>query len=61
MLHLFCAKKRLQKTPNIREMTSFRKWPKLATMQRLKALNKGQFGSKIKIAKNMLKMSLETR
>ena len=28
-------KKQLQKIANIRKMTVFRKWPKLATMQRL--------------------------
>ena len=28
-------KKQLQKRANIRKMTAFRKWPKLATMQRL--------------------------
>ena len=34
-LQLFCAKKLLQKTPNIREMTSFEKWRKLTAAQRL--------------------------
>ena len=34
-LQLFYAKKRLQKTANIRKMEAFWKWPKMATMQRL--------------------------
>ena len=54
-LELFCAKKRLQKVANIRKMTAFWKWPKLATMQ------SGQFGSKIKIHKNMRKTTLQSR
>ena len=54
------CRKRLQKRPNIREIKSFQKWPKLTKMQRLQTLHNGQFGSKIKIAKNMPKTSLET-
>ena len=34
-------------------MTTFQKWPKLKTMQRLKALQNPQFGSKNKVVKNM--------
>lgn len=35
-LELFCAKNGSDgKTPNIRKMTIFSKWPNLATMQRL--------------------------
>ena len=60
-LELFCAKKRRQKKPNIREMTSFGEWSKLATMQRPKALQNGQFGSKIQFVKNMPETSLKTR
>ena len=59
-LAILLCKKWLQKTPNVREKTSFRKWPQLPTMQRLQAFQNGQFGSKIKIAKNMPKTSLET-
>ena len=47
------CKTRLQKRANNRKMTAFRKWPKLATMQRLQPTQKGQFGSKIKIHTNM--------
>ena len=47
-------KKGLQKTHNIGEMTSFRNSVKSATMQRLKPLEKGQFGSKIEIGINIL-------
>ena len=45
----------LQKTPNIRKMTTFPKWPKLDTMQRL--LQNRHFGSKIKTVKHMPKIS----
>ena len=58
-VRVLCAKNGSE-TPNIREMTSFRKWPKSTTMQRLQALQNVQFGSKIKIAKNMPKTCLET-
>ena len=34
-LELFCGKKRLEKRPHIRQMTTFRKWPKLVTMHGL--------------------------
>ena len=56
-----CVQKTASKTPNIREMTSFGKWPELATMQRLSALQTGQFGSKFKILKNMPKTSSGAR
>ena len=46
-------KKPLQKTANIRKITPFWKLAKVATMQRLQPLQNGQFGSKIKNAKNM--------
>ena len=55
------CKKRLQKTPNIGEMTCFGKWPKLATMQRLQALQSCHFCSQIKIKNIIPKTSLETR
>ena len=48
-------KKRLQKAANIWEMRPFWKLAKMATMQRLQPLQSGQFGSKIKYAKNMIK------
>ena len=35
LIRVTLCKKRLQKTAKIRKMTSFWKWPKLATMQRL--------------------------
>ena len=54
------CKKRLQKKANIRKMTVFRKCPKLATMQRLQPTQNGQFGSKIKIHKNMGKATLQS-
>ena len=60
-LELFCEKKRLQKTPNIREMATLSKSPKLATMQRLYPLQNSQFGSKIEILKNMPKTTLRPR
>ena len=47
-------KKRLQKAANIWEMRPFWKLAKMATMQRLQPLQNGQFGSKIKNAKNMI-------
>ena len=59
-VRVVCCRKRLQKRPNIREIKSFQKWPKLTKIQRLQAFHNGQFGSKIKIAKNMPKTSLET-
>ena len=34
-IQVVLCKKRLQKVANIREMRSFWKWPKMATMQRL--------------------------
>ena len=59
--HQSCSvqKKLQKKTPNIRKMTIFPKWPKFATMQRLKALQNRHFGSNIKIVKNMRKTTLE--
>ena len=52
-------KKQLQKRANNRKMTVFRKWPKLASMQGLKPTQNCQFGSKIKIHKNMRKTTLQ--
>ena len=53
------CKKPLQKTPHIRKMTAFWKWPQLATMQNwprcILPMQKGQFGSKIKNAKKVRK------
>ena len=46
-------KKPLQKTPNIRKMTGFWKWPKLATMHG--PMENGQFGSNVKNAKKVRK------
>lgn len=43
----------------MREMTSFRKVAKLAMKQRPQALQNGQFGTKIKIAKNMQEKTLQ--
>ena len=54
-IRLVLCKKRLQKPANIWEMRPFWKLAKMATMQRLLPLQSGQFGSKIKIAKNMRK------
>ena len=51
-LELFCAKKPLQKTLNIREMRPFRK---LAIIP----LQNPYFGSKIRIPKNMSKSILQ--
>ena len=48
-------KKPLIKTPNIRQMRAFLK---SAILQRLQTLQNGQFGSKIKMAKNMRKTIL---
>ena len=48
----------LEKTPNIREMRRF--W-KSAILQRLYTLQNCQFGSKIKMAKNMRKTILQAR
>ena len=53
-----------KKTPNIRKMTTFPKSAKLATMPRLQPLrnpkNDSQFGSKIKIPKNIRKNDSRT-
>ena len=60
-LQLFCAKKPLEKTSNIREMSQFAKsaiLQSLQPMQRLQPLQNGQFGSKIKNVKNMQKTIL---
>ena len=57
---MFCATNG-SKTSNNRKMKVFenrQNWPK---MKRLLALQNGQLGSKIKIAKNRPKTSLETR
>ena len=56
---VFLCKKRLQNAPNIKKMTTFRKWPKLVTMHGLQRLQNAQFGSKIKILKHMWKMTLQ--
>ena len=53
------CKKQIQKTPSIRKLTTFPKWAKLATMQRLQPLQNRHFASKIKIVKNMRKTTLE--
>ena len=58
--HLSCSvqKTARKKTPNIREMRPSLKQAflqKLQPMQRLQAIQNGQFGSKIKDAKNMRK------
>ena len=47
------------KTPYIRKITSVPKWEKFAIMHGLYPLQNRQFGSKIKMFKNMLKTSLE--
>ena len=52
------CKKPLEKTPYIREMRPF--W-KSAILQRLLTLQNGQFGSKIKMAKNVWKNILQAR
>ena len=54
-IRVVLCKKPLQKTPNIRGMRRF--W-KSAIVQRLQPLQNGQFGSKIKIHKNMRKTIL---
>ena len=53
-----CAEKTTPKTPNIRKMTQVRGVAKLSILQSLKPLQNGQFGSKIKYAKNMRKTIL---
>ena len=53
------CKKSLQNTSNIGKMTTFLKWPKLATKQTLQPLQNRHFGLKIKIVKNMPKSTLE--
>ena len=58
-IRLVLCKKRLQKAANIWEMRPFWKLAKTATMQRLWPLQSIQFGSKIKIAKNMRKTAVE--
>ena len=55
---VFVCKKPLRKTPNIRKMRAFSKWPKVATTQRLQPFYNGQFGSKIKNAKKVRKTIL---
>ena len=52
------CKKRLEKTPNIREMRPF--W-KSAILQRLKSLKNGQFGSEIQMPRIVRKKILEAR
>ena len=52
-IRLVLCKKRLQKAANIWEMRPFWKLAKMVTMERLESLQIGQFGSKIKKAKNM--------
>ena len=49
-LELFCAKQRLQKTPNIREVRVFSKSP---IMQRLQPMQNTLSGSKLKIPKHL--------
>ena len=49
------------KTPYIRKITSVPKWEKLAIMRGLHPLQNRQFGSKIKMFKNMQKASLEAQ
>ena len=58
-IRVVLCKKRLQKAPNIRKMTTFRKWPKLVTMHGLKPLQNAQFGSKIEILKTLWKTTLQ--
>ena len=54
---VFLCEKRLQKTPNIRKMTSVGKFEKFAIMHG--HLQNRQFGSKIKMFKNLRKTFLE--
>ena len=54
-IRVVLCKKQLEKTPNIREIRRF--W-KSAIVQRLWRLQNGQFGSKIKIHKNVRKTTL---
>ena len=54
-IRVVLGKKRLEETPNIREMR--RSW-KSGIMQRLQLLQNSQFGSKMKIQKNMRKTIL---
>ena len=56
-IRLVLCKKRLQKAASIWEMRPFWKLAEMATMQM--PLQSGQFGSKIKIAKNMRKEAVE--
>ena len=61
-IRVVLCKKPLVKTPNIPKMRRFSKWvilQRLQTMQRLQPLQNGQFGSKIKNAKNMQKTILQ--
>ena len=53
------VQKTSKKNPNIWKMTTFPKWPKLASMHKLQPLQKRHFGSKIKNVKNMRKTTLE--
>ena len=54
----FLCKKPLEKTANIREMRPF--W-KSATLQTLKSLQNGQFGSEIQMPRNLRKKILQAR
>ena len=60
-IRVVVCKKPLQKSLNIRKMRAFWNWPKLATIQRLLPLQNGQFGSKIKNAKNLRKTIVRIR
>ena len=53
------TQKSTPRTPNIRKIRSIPKSEKLRIMHGLQALENRQFGSKIKMFKNMRKMSLE--
>ena len=46
-------KKPLQKRANNQKISRFEDLAKMATLERLYSLQNGQFGSKIRIAKNM--------
>ena len=59
-IEVFVCKKPLQKTPNIKKMRAFLKWLQLATTQRLRPLQNGQFSSKIKNAKKVQKTIVRT-
>ena len=55
-----CSKqKSTPKTPNSRKITSVPKWEKYAIMHGLYPFQNGQFGSKIKMLRNIRKTSLE--